>query len=77
MRAPPHTEVASRGLRQTRGRSPWYGRWWVWTLLVLAVLLALLLGHRMHASNGNDGILYDLFSESEEVVLRRPSEGLG
>jgi hypothetical protein len=28
---------------------------------VLAVLLALLLGHRMHASNGNDGILYDLF----------------
>ena len=61
MRAPPHSEVAPGALREPRRRSPWYGRWWVWTLLVLAVLLALLLGHRMHASNGNDGILYDLF----------------
>jgi len=61
MRAPPHSEVASGALLEPRRRSPWYGRWWVWTLLVLAVLLALLLGHRMHASNGNDGILYDLF----------------
>jgi len=61
MRAPPHPEVASGALREPRRRSPWYGRWWVWTLLVLAVLVALLLGHRMHASNGNHGILYDLF----------------
>jgi len=60
MRAPPHSEVASGALREPRRRSPWYGRWWLWTLLVLAVLAALRLGHRMHASNGNDGILYDL-----------------
>jgi len=56
-----------------RRRPPWYGLWWVWTLVVVVLLaLVLLLGRRSHPAHEEDGLLYRVFQRAGGSPAKKP-----